>query len=195
MKYNTNKGNHPVYCLQLHYVARVQYRRKIFDNKIAERLKEINKSVAKHFGIEKVDNYGYIAVEDLQIKNMVKNHNLSKSITDAGWGQFVSFLTYKAEEAGCYVEKVNPRNTSKTSSACGYIYKDMTLAIRNWTCPVCYTIHDRDINASVNILNKTKGQELPEYTLGETGSTTNRSIGYLKSTPPMNQEALPIRAG
>ena len=74
-----------------------------------------------------VDNYGYIKVEDLQIKNMVKNPNLSKSIHDAGWGQFVSFLTYKAEEAGCYIEKVNPRNTSKTCSVCGYIYSDMDL--------------------------------------------------------------------
>ncbi|MCL4497367.1 MAG: transposase [Deltaproteobacteria bacterium] len=142
-----------------------------------------------------VDNYGYIAVEDLQIKNMVKNHNLAKSIHDAGWGQFVSFLTYKAEEAGCYIEKVNPHNTSKKCSVCGYVYKALDLSVRSWLCPVCHTVHDRDINAAVNILNKTIGKELAEFTLGETGNVDDRSISYLKSTPSENQEASPVRAG
>ena len=126
---------------------------------------------------------------------MVKNHNLAKSIHDAGCGQFLSFLTYKAEEAGSYVEKVNPRYTSKTCSACGYIDKDMTLSVRKWTCPICGAGHDRDINASINILNKTIRQELPEYTLGETGNVDDRSIGYLKSAPSLNQEAPSERAG
>jgi len=55
MKYNTNKGNHSIYCLQFHYVACIKYRRKILTNKISERLKEINKSVAEHFGIEIIE--------------------------------------------------------------------------------------------------------------------------------------------
>ena len=145
-----------------------------------------------------VDNYGYIAVEDLQIKNMVRNHRLAKSISDAGWGQFVSFLTYKAEEAGCYVEKVNPRNTSKKCSACGYIHKEMTLSVREWTCPICNTEHDRDINASINILSKTIRQELPEFTLGEISSMDDivSSDTYaLKSILSKNQEAPSVRAG
>ena len=142
-----------------------------------------------------VDTCGYIAVEDLQIRNMVKNHNLAKSISDAGWGEFVSFIAYKAEEAGCYVRKVNPRNTSKTCSVCGYIHSDMDLSIRKWICPVCNTVHDRDINASINILNEALRQELPEFTLGETGSMDD--IAYsntcaLKSIPSLNQEA-PLR--
>ncbi len=123
-----------------------------------------------------VDNYGVVAVEDLQIKNMIKNHNLAKSINDAGWGQFLSFLTYKAEEAGCYVERVSPRNTSKTCSVCGYIHKEMTLSVRDWVCPVCNTVHDRDINASINIINKTIGRVSPEFTLGEMGSVDDRSF-------------------
>ena len=151
-----------------------------------------------------VDNYGYIAVEDLQIKNMVKNHNLAKSINDAGWGQFLSFITYKAEEAGCYVEKINPGYTSKKCSVCGYIHKEMTLSVRRWTCPTCNTIHDRDINASVNILNKTIGKELAEFTLGETSSmdmqkhafcAVDSNIYALKSILSQNQEAPPERAG
>ncbi len=145
-----------------------------------------------------VDNYGYIKVEDLQIKNMVKNHNLAKSISDAGWGQFVSFLNYKAEEAGCYVEKVNPRNTSKECSVCGYIYKDMTLSVRKWTCPVCMTLHNRDINASINILNKPNTPGTAEFTLGEISSADDivSSNAYaLKSTLSTNQEAPSERAG
>ncbi|MHB8281247.1 MAG: RNA-guided endonuclease InsQ/TnpB family protein [bacterium] len=120
-----------------------------------------------------VNKYDAIAVEDLQIKNMVKNHHLAKSISDAGWGQFISYLAYKAEEAGKLFIKVNPRNTSKTCNICGYVYTDMTLSVREWTCPICHTIHDRDINAAVivekRMLEKIR-QELPEYTLGETGS-------------------------
>ena len=162
--------------------------------KVSNQRKDFQHKVSR----EIVDNYGYIRVEDLQIKNMVKNHNLAKSINDASWGQFLSFITYKAEEAGCYVEKVNPRNTSKTCSVCGYVYKDMTLSIRKWTCPICHTEHDRDKNASVNIRNKTIRQELPEYTLGETGSVDDivvRKNYALKSTPSLNQEASPVRAG
>ncbi len=101
-----------------------------------------------------VDNYGVIAVEDLQIKNMVKNHNLAKSIHDAGWGQFLSFLTYKAEEAGSYVEKVNPRYTSMMCRICHNINYDLTLADRVWTCPFCNTVHDRDENAAGNVEDK-----------------------------------------
>ena len=151
-----------------------------------------------------VDNYGYIKVEDLQIKNMVKNPNLSKSIHDAGWGQFVSFLTYKAEEAGCYVERINPRYTSKMCSVCGYVYKDMTLSVRKWTCPICNTEHDRDENAAVNILNKTIGGVPAEFTLGETSSMDIQKHAFcvvgsnayaLKSTLSLNQEAPPVREG
>ena len=142
-KGSNNRKKARITVAKLH--KKVSNRRNDFQHKQSRRL---------------VDNYGYIAVEDLQIKNMVKNHNLSKSIHDAGWGQFVSFLTYKAEEAGCYVEKVNPRNTSKTCSVCGYINKELKLSDREWLCPVCYANHDRDINAAVNILNKTIGKEL-----------------------------------
>ncbi len=145
-----------------------------------------------------VDNYGYIAVEDLKIKNMVKNHTLAKSISDAGWGQFISFLTYKAEEAGCYVEKVNPSNTSKKCSVCGYVYRDMDLSVRDWVCPVCNTVHNRDINASVNILNKTIGRVPAEFTLGEISSMDDpidSNIYTLKSILSTNQEASLVRAG
>ncbi len=147
-----------------------------------------------------INTYNAIGVEDLQIKNMVKNHKLSKSISDAGWGQFLSYIKYKAEEAGKLFMKVNPRNTSKECHICGYIYKDMTLSVRNWTCPICNTEHDRDVNAACNVdkimLEKIR-QELPEYTLAETGSMddiVDSNIYALKSIPSLKQEASSVRA-
>ena len=148
-----------------------------------------------------IGSYDAIGAEDLRIKNMVKNHCLSKSINDAGWGQFLSFMEYKAEEAGILFLKVNPRNTSKGCSVCGYIYEDMDLSVREWTCPICNTVHERDENASVNIdiaLTEKIRQELPEYTLEEISSIddpVDSNIYALKSTLSMNQEASPVRAG
>ena len=156
-KGSNNRKKAKVSVARLH--KKVSNQRKDFQHKLSRQI---------------VDNYGYIKVEDLQIKNMVKNHNLGKSISDAGWGQFVSFLNYKAEEAGCYVEKVNPRNTSKECSVCGYIYKDMTLSVRKWTCPVCHTKHDRDINASINILNTAGTAGINAWGIGGLPLTTNQ---------------------
>ena len=90
-------------------------------------------------------------VEDLKIGNMIKNHNLARSIIEQQWGTFIELLTYKAEEAGGFVKKVNPRNTSKTCNQCGCI-QDMPLNKRTYHCSECGHEDDRDINAAKNIL-------------------------------------------
>ena len=157
--------------------------------KVSNQRKDFHHKISRHI----VDNYGVIGVEDLRIRNMVKNHNLAKSILDAGWGQFFSFLAYKAEEAGCYIERINPRYTSMKCHICHYIYYDMTLSVRKWTCPVCHTVHDRDENASINVR-----QELPKFTPGEISSMDDPSysnIAALKSTLSLNREAPPERKG
>ena len=97
-----------------------------------------------------VKNFKIISVENLQIKNMVKNHHLAKSISDAGWGYFVSMLSYKVEKTGGKVIKVNPRNTSKTCSECKHV-QDMPLSKRTFKCEKCGLILDRDVNAAINI--------------------------------------------
>jgi len=99
-----------------------------------------------------VNTYGFIALEDLNIKNMVKNHCLAKSISDAGWGQFISIVQAKAEEAGREVVLVNPRNTSQICSGCGALVKK-DLSMRWHDCPVCDLSVHRDINSSCNILS------------------------------------------
>jgi len=101
-----------------------------------------------------VNTYGLIAFEKLNIAGMLKNHNLAKSIADAGWNQLINFTIAKAEEAGRNVILVNPKYTSQDCSTpgCSYRKTDLTLKDRVWQCPECHTIHDRDINAANNIL-------------------------------------------
>lgn len=98
-----------------------------------------------------VHKFDDIAVESLHIKNMVKNHNLAKSISDASWATFLNLLTYKAENADKKVWKVNPRNTSQICSQCGEIIPK-SLSERIHKCSYCGLTLDRDLNAAKNIL-------------------------------------------
>ena len=100
-----------------------------------------------------VNNHNFIAYEDLNIANMLKNHKLAKSIADASWSILINNTIYKAERAGKYCVKVNPRNTSKQCSYCGNIIEDQSLDDREYHCSKCGLIMDRDDNAAVNVLN------------------------------------------
>jgi putative transposase len=94
-----------------------------------------------------------IAVETLSVMNMKRNHSLAKSISDAGWSEFVRQLAYKAQWYGCELVGIDRwYPSSKTCSACGHVPGKMPLSVREWTCPECGTHHDRDVNAARNIL-------------------------------------------
>lgn len=94
------------------------------------------------------------AVEDLGIKNMVKNSKLAKSISDVAWGQFLTLLQYKAEWYGKNVLKIGRFvPSSKTCSCCGYKMEKLPLSVRLFECPSCNLVEDRDVNASINIRN------------------------------------------
>ena len=108
-----------------------------------------------HFETAKplVRDFDCIAVEDLKIRNMVRNPFLAKSISDAGWGQFLAILTFKAESAGREIEKVSPAFTSQDCSRCGERVRK-SLAVREHCCLVCGLVLHRDHNAALNLKSK-----------------------------------------
>lgn len=94
-----------------------------------------------------------IAVESLAVKNMVKNRKLARSISDAGWGELVRQLEYKAQWHGRTLVKIDQWfPSSKRCGKCGHIVERLPLSIREWDCPECGAHHDRDVNAAQNIL-------------------------------------------
>jgi len=93
-----------------------------------------------------------ICLETLNVAGMIKNHKLAKSIADASWSRFVVFLMYKAEWCGCNILRIGRfEASSKTCSCCGSIKKDLKLEDRKWRCEECGILHDRDVNAAINI--------------------------------------------
>jgi putative transposase len=93
-----------------------------------------------------------ICVESLKVKNMIRNPTLSKAIADAGWGEFVRQLAYKADWAGRSLVAIDQWfPSSKRCSGCGHTLSSLPLSIRQWDCPECGMSHDRDINAATNI--------------------------------------------
>ena len=127
--------------------------RKKARQKVALRHLRVQRS-RKHFhheeAVKLVKRFDRIAVEDLNIRGMVKNRHLAKSILDVAWGQFFAITKSKAENAGRTFERVNPRYTSQTCSNCGHRQK-MPLAIRIYECEKCGFVINRDHNAAINL--------------------------------------------
>ncbi len=122
--------------------------------KIHEKITNSRNDMQHKVSTSLIKKYDMIALEDLNVKGMVKNHCLAKAISDAAWSGFVTKLEYKAKWYGKKVIKIDRFfPSSKTCSDCGYINQNLTLDVRNWTC-VCGSRHDRDVNASKNILKR-----------------------------------------
>lgn len=134
-------------------------RRKAAKNVAKTHLKIDRQRRDHHFKVAKpyAEGYQCIAVEDLAITNMVKNHHLAKSIMDASWGAFLAILEEKAERAGHKMIRVNPRFTSQKCQKCGEIVQK-SLSVRTHICPFCGYMADRDVNAAKNILSKAGAQ-------------------------------------
>jgi putative transposase len=95
--------------------------------------------------------YGTINVEDLKLAFMLKNKHLSKSVSRIGISSFTTHLESVSKSKGIEFNKVNPKNTSRKCNCCGYINRSLKLKDRNWVCLECGEVHDRDINAAINI--------------------------------------------
>ena len=135
-----------------------------------------------------------IAIEDLVVKNMVRNRCLARAISDCGWGEFRRQLEYKCERA-CRRLVVIGRwyPSSKTCSACGFLLADLPVRVRAWRCPSCRARHDRDLNAAKNIL--AAGLAAAR---GNPGDACGADVRHLE-TPPVQsavkQEPQLARAG
>lgn len=99
-----------------------------------------------------------IVFEDLRVRNMVRNHSLSRAILDAAWAEFVRMNIYKAEGAGGVVMQVNARNSSRECSSCGTVKDEMPLSERVYRCDTCGLVLDRDVNAARVILKRGLGE-------------------------------------
>ena len=118
-----------------------------------------------------VRNYDVICCEDLNVKGMQRNHKLAQSIADASWGTFLKLLSYKCKMDDKQLVKVGRfYPSSKTCHHCGYVKEDLSLKDRKWKCPHCGQMIDRDLNASINILNegiKSISAGMVDYTGGD----------------------------
>ena len=137
VKGSNNRTKQKRVVARLH--EKIRNARKDYHHKVSSRLVSENQA---------------IAVEKLVVSNMVKNRKLSKSISDAGWGQFSTMLEYKCEWYGREFVEVPAAYTSRDCSSCGHRTDNMPLSIRFWTCPVCSAEHQRDVNAAQNILGR-----------------------------------------
>lgn len=124
-------------------------------SRLHAKISNIRKDFSHKLTSELVKIYDVIAIENLNVKGMVKNRKLSRAISDLGFYEFKRQLIYKANQWGKTVKEVNRfYPSSKTCSNCGFVMDkaDLTLSVRHWQCPSCDTTHDRDVNASINIL-------------------------------------------
>ncbi|GAA2647887.1 RNA-guided endonuclease InsQ/TnpB family protein [Nonomuraea recticatena] len=129
-----------------------------------------------------------IVIEDLAVKNMVRNRSLAKAISDCGWGTFRRMLAYKTAAYGRHlivVDRWFP--SSKTCSGCGHLLATLSLSTRTWQCPSCGTRHDRDVNAAKNIL-------AAGLAVSACGGDVRRS-GSARVQSPAKQEIQPAKVG
>lgn len=139
-------------CLALLRGTKARRKARKVVSRVHERIRNRHHNFVHQTTRRLVNRYGFIAVENLNVKGLLKNHCLSKSIHDAAWNQFRSILSQKAESAARTLVEVEPAYTSQDCSNCGYrVWK--RLSERVHSCPHCGLVMDRDHNAAVNILS------------------------------------------
>ena len=130
--------------------SRSRYRKVVA--KVYERVSNSRQDFLHKLSYKLVSDSQAVIVENLHVKGMVRNYNLAKAISDCGWGTFTNFLAYKLERKGAKLVEIDRWfPSSKLCSNCFYQIGEMSLEVREWTCPHCNTHHDRDGNAAINI--------------------------------------------
>lgn len=133
---------------------KLRQRKAKWDERVANQRNDYQHKVSYDLVSEK-RNLGLISYEDLNIKGLLKNKRLSRSISNAGWYSLMEKVKYKSGAKGLETQPVGTfYPSSRLCSTCGYKNKDLTLSDREWTCSRCQTLHDRDKNAAINIRNE-----------------------------------------
>lgn len=152
--------------------SRNYQKQKLKVAKVYEKITVTRKDFLHKLSFNLIKNHDVIATEDLNVKGMVKNKNLAKAISDSSWSTFTTMLAYKAEWYGKQVVKIDRwYPSSKTCSGCGHLLTkaELPLSVRSWNCPSCLRENDRDLNASINILNQGLLLVKQSKTVGATG--------------------------
>ena len=137
--------------------SRNYQKQKVKVAKVYERITNKRLDFLHKLSFNLIKNHDVIAIEDLNVKGMVKNRRLAKAISDSSWSTFTTMLAYKAEWYGKKLVRIDRwYPSSKTCSGCHHLLNkaDLPLWVRSWDCPSCLQKNDRDINASINILNE-----------------------------------------
>jgi len=147
--------------------------------KFYEKLNNKKENYLHHITNQLLDENQVIVIEDLNVKGMIKNHNLAKSIQELSLYRFKEMLRYKAEWYGNHIVEIDRFfPSSKLCNNCGYKNNDLKLSQREWTCSECGTHHDRDLNAAINILNEGKRlyKEIIPIRCGELTPLESKSV-------------------
>ncbi len=171
VKGSSNRKKLRIKVARLH--EKISDQRRDFQHKLSQKLVNENR---------------VISLEGLRVRNMVKNRHFAKSISDPGWSEFARMIKYKADWYGQTVKVICTfYPSSKECCICHHVNKDLKLSQRVWVCPNCKTVHDRDINASVNI--DEVGQGMPELTPVERMASVV-SVLSMRQVASKKQEAI-----
>ena len=171
---------------------------RILVAKAHERVGNTRKDYLHKLSTRLVHENQVIAVEDLHVKGMMKNHNLARAIGDAGWGSFTHMLKYKTARQGKgYIEVNRFFASSKICSCCLHTQAQMPLEVRTWSCDRCGTKHDRDVNAAINIRNEAQRMITAGIVVTANGGAVSRGAGRKSSIAlaPLKLEAPSLTAG
>jgi putative transposase len=159
--------------------------------RVHSRIKRVREDFLHKLSRKIVDENQVIAVENLNVKGMIRNHCLAKSISDAGWGMFGTMLKYKAEKLGkIYIEIDRFFPSSKTCNNCLHKVSEMPLNLRHWDCPKCHSRNDRDINAAKNI----RDEALRFLALGTSAAASGGNVSQPGKISVLT-DAIPREAG
>ncbi|MBX5468010.1 MAG: transposase [Firmicutes bacterium] len=136
-----------------------------------------------------------VGIENLSVQGLLKNRRLARSVADQGFGQFFALLRYKARRYGTRLVAADrwfPSSKRCSTPGCGYVHADLTLRDRTWRCPRCGVVHDRDVNAAINLRGLATPTALPVATSSVRGATVSDPSDIGGKVTPVRDEAQPV---